>query len=305
MSKRIITGIDIRCDSILAVTVARKYDTYQLQMIQDIPTNRDIVSENIPLHHQLLVNILAELKKKRLRKGREITLCVPESAVICKTVDVPSYIRGRKEEGPAVLRAFAKSAPLPIEELAIDYEQVGSRFQVFATRKAEVLSRKQLVKNAGLKLGLIESEKNAFHHAHLWVDVCMETQQSLLIDWGKENVRFGFSDGDHYVYRCSSFADSSTTNLSQMAALFYQECQRFLSLNPSIKPQATLIYSSVELPQEIEACAKQLLDIKIYRLESLFNHHAVLIEQNVNEPFLALGSALSGFHAIEEHRYVA
>lgn len=310
MSKRIITGIDIRCNSILAITVAKKHDIYQIQMIQDILLKDNIEVKNIDCHHQVIVAALRPIKQKLPRFSSHIALSLAESEVITKEIVLSATERGSYVEA-ALYQKFAKVVPLPIEELVVDYISNENVYQVFATRKESVIVRQNIAQTAGLKLGLVDLEKQAYLQclAYLQQSYLQKTQNcgdAILVDIGTRYLRFGaFINGEQH-FRTIDITSERASDESSLANLVITEWQRFLPINLNYVPNVILIhlapvYESVLFQLISEAIHEPCLRVDLSLEFSLKDG----LSFAVDEPFIALGNALRAFESLGSQKYAA
>ncbi len=302
MSKRIITGIDIRCNSILAITVAKKYDIYQIQMIQDISLKNNIEVKNIDCHQQVIVDALKQIKQNLPRFCSHIVLSLAESEVISKeialsTTEPSSYIES------AIYQKFAKLVPLPMEELVVDYTSNSNAYQVFATRKEGVFVRQKVVQKAGLKLGLIELQKQAYLQSLSYLQATLSCGEAILVDIGSRYLRFGaFIKGEQH-FRTLDITSESVNDESSLAHFVMNEWQRFLPLNVDYSPDAILIHLAPDYATELFQLIAQSIPVPCLQIEALSPED----DSNsvADEPFIALGSALRAFESIGSQKYAA
>lgn len=308
MSKRIITGIDIRCNSILAITVAKKNDIYQIQMIQNILLKDNIEVKNIDCHQQVIVDALKQIKQNLPKFSSHIALSLAESEVIAKEIVLSATEHGSYIEA-ALYQKFAKVVPLPIEELVVDYISNENVYQVFATRKESVVARQHIAQASGLKLGLVDLEKQAYLQCLVYLQESY-LQKSygnvILVDIGTCYLRFGaLIKGEPYFRTLDIFPESARDE-SSLADFVMNEWQRFLPLNLDYVPDVIFIYQA----PAYEAALFQLLSDAICEpcLRVDLSQAFTLMEGlyfTVDEPFIALGNALRAFEALGNQKYAA
>lgn len=166
MGKPFVTGIDIGHRSLKAVILKPYGEHYALLGYKEIVVDEGIFSDNHTLNHQEIVNCLKELKKELPLFRYQVSLAVPDSAVISKMLSIDAELDGREREF-AIIQAFAHQSPFPVDELSIDYVKLADEnnrsnhsYQVYATKKEVVESRVRVAQEVGLKPVLVDV------HAH-------------------------------------------------------------------------------------------------------------------------------------------
>ncbi|ELP5729181.1 type IV pilus assembly protein PilM [Vibrio vulnificus] len=170
MGKPFVTGIDIGHRSLKAVILKPYGEGYALLGYKEIIINEGIFSDNHTLNHQEIVNSLKELKKELPLFRYQVSLAVPDSAVISKILSIDSELDDREREF-AIIQAFAHQSPFPVDELFIDYVKLAdesaknhSSYQVYATKKEVVESRMRVAQEVGFKPILVDVHAHSLCH---------------------------------------------------------------------------------------------------------------------------------------------
>ncbi|MCE0493961.1 type IV pilus biogenesis protein PilM [Vibrio salinus] len=306
MGKRIITGIDIRCNSILAITVAKKYDIYQIQMIQDISLKDNIEVRNINSYHQIIVSVLKKIKQKLPKSSSHTVFSLPDSEVIVKEIELPATDALFRPE--LLLQQFARDIPVPVDELVVDYICEQNRYHVFATRKEGVLIRKNIARNAGLTLGLIDFEKQAFLQSLCYLKEVFPEKTSILIDIGTHYLRIGaLLNKNQSLFRAIEIPAGSLRSQTMIPEFVAEEWKRAASFYSSeFLSESVFVCLSPDYPSEIFTILAEKMPCHCVRVESLQHFPSVPgLDLMINEPFIAIGNALRGFHSIEKNKYAA
>jgi len=306
MSKRIITGIDIRSNSVLAITLAKKYDTYQLQMIQEIPYNRLIVTENRNKHHQIIVNILKKIKCGLPLLSSNISLSLPESAVISKKIELPMVVDATDQQG-MVYQAFAKVSPLPVNELCLDFLSENGVYHVFAAKKDDVNRYLLLAEQSGLTLGLIDTEKQAYLQCLCFFEkrLARRTSESILIDIEYDQIRYGAMFEHQSLYRTVDIPESHHEEFVALENLVDIELQRILSFYSDVSITLLFVVLAPHYSESFFSAITKKLPFHCQLIQpfSFFKQNGCDVS-HVNDPLIALGNVLRAYQAMEKNKYV-
>ncbi|MER2498501.1 type IV pilus assembly protein PilM [Vibrio neptunius] len=147
MVKSLITGIDISHQSIRAVVLKPRKDTFTLVSYHQMPVEVDIFTDNHRLNYQKIVKKLKELRKALPLFSRKVCLSVPDNSVISKQLQIDSDLSD-EECQYVIAQIFARQTPVAVEKLYIDFvalageqTQVKANYHVYAVRKECVDAR--------------------------------------------------------------------------------------------------------------------------------------------------------------------
>lgn len=236
MSKSLVTGVDIGHYSIKAVVLKLNGKTYSLVSCKEIIVTDDIFADNYLLDYQKTVKKLKELKKSLPLFNRQVSLAIPDSAVISKVLHINSEL-DVNEQSFAIYQAFSQQSPLLIDELNMDFIPLpdsplrdGSRaYQVYATRKEVVESRVEIAKKVGLIPVLVDMQMHSL--VRVWQQVSQVQQRAkwMLVDIGYSQTtlcvdfinRPPFYQeiplGTRWFHRFSATSDDAGTTLTNTA----------------------------------------------------------------------------------------
>ncbi|KJY82644.1 pilus assembly protein PilM [Vibrio galatheae] len=188
MGKSLVTGIEIGHHSIKAVVLKPNKRTLALVDHQELPLEAGIFSDNHMSNYQKIVKKLKELRKCLPRFSRKVALSIPDNSVISKVLQIDSKLDSQEVEY-AISHAFSRQSPFPIEELNLDYVELGldnagetRDFQVYATKKATVAEQVAMFKCAGLEPIVVDMRSHGL--VNLWQRSAsvLGTSKWLMID---------------------------------------------------------------------------------------------------------------------------
>jgi type IV pilus assembly protein PilM len=187
MGKSLITGVDIHPNGVVAVTLQLDKRGYSLIGYQAWMTPADIVTDFHANKHQELVKRLKKLKRTLSLFHRKIAMVLDDSAVFSKSIELETTL-SPYELTTRLHQDFAPHSPLPIDELYLDYveprrsgDERGGVYQVYAAKKRMVDQRTQLAAESGLRLAIIDIERQALIHLLLHSQQYMQGKHGFLI----------------------------------------------------------------------------------------------------------------------------
>ncbi|MGO1296056.1 MAG: type IV pilus biogenesis protein PilM [Vibrio sp.] len=159
-----VTGVDFGHHSIKAVTLTPSHEhTYDVMACSELLVSDAIFADNDMLDYQKIVKKLKELKKTFPRFSRNVAVTLADSSIITKELQLDSYENPDK----ILLTMMSEQCGIDAKELAIDYfalpfdstiTNITPTYRVFAARKALIANRVGVLKAAGLRPYLINSQ---------------------------------------------------------------------------------------------------------------------------------------------------
>ncbi|MDG3084665.1 pilus assembly protein PilM [Vibrio hannami] len=159
-----VTGIDISPQSIKVVSVKSAASGYVITRARSFASGA--VNDDHSMDYHLLVKGLGELKKELPLFSRKVAISVPDSAVVCRSLQIDSGIQEVEREF-AIYEAFSSVSPVAHQQLRIDFvektqsvqeDKVG--YQVYAAKKEVVDERVNAVKRAKLTPVLVDTQSH-------------------------------------------------------------------------------------------------------------------------------------------------
>ncbi|MDF2155680.1 type IV pilus assembly protein PilM [Vibrio sp. CAU 1672] len=276
MDQSLVTGIDIGPRSLKAVILKPNHAGYALLGYKEIVFNRGIVAENDTIDHQEIVNTLTVLKKELPFFRRKVAVSLPDSAVISKALQLERR-HDEQDKEFALLQAFSHQSPFPVEDLCLDYVELGEGlgnecYQVVAARKELVENRVSVLELAGLKPVLVDVNSQALGQ------IC-------------QLAACHYPDQAHFCLLDIGVLTSSVTVFSPEAALFHKV---FVCGTGASVPQDMRDPLAAPSPSQTEALTRQIVEHLKRQLQlytSVQGHQDIsgvwLSGEGANTPLLA------------------
>ncbi|MGL6260750.1 pilus assembly protein PilM [Vibrio sp. WXL210] len=184
-----LTGIDFGRYSIKAVVVKPAKQHCTILACHELTVEEALFCANHELKYQDSVNKLKQLNKKLPGFRRYAAIPLPSHAVICKPVslDIATDSAGREA---LIADQFAAQSPCHISELYLDYVaqpsglEVKESYQVYATKRHLVDNRTEIVKAAGLRPLVVDTQAHALLQIWHLAAAMHRNKHWLLVDIG-------------------------------------------------------------------------------------------------------------------------
>lgn len=184
-----LTGIDFGRYSIKAVVVKPAKHHCTILACHELTVEEALFCANHELKYQDSVNKLKQLNKKLPGFRRYAAIPLPSHAVICKPVslDIATDSAGREA---LIADQFAAQSPCHISELYLDYVaqpsglEVKESYQVYATKRHLVDNRTEIVKAAGLRPLVVDTQAHALLQIWSLAAAMHSNKRWLLVDIG-------------------------------------------------------------------------------------------------------------------------
>ena len=255
--------VDIGSHSIKAVALQQKKDQFELAAYAEVELTKSVINEQHNVNATALLSAIRQLKKQLPWQAKNVTLALPDSAVISKVVQLDTSLNEDEAEF-AIVQALGAASPFPVEELWFDYfPMVSERFsetattapyQVFASRKETIDSRVTVLKKVGFKPMVVELQTNAL----LWLteylaEIGSQYMQWGLVDIGKCHTEFCMKPEGSNVYHreirfgTSQFEDSpyqqgidEDNTVERFTEQFAEQLKRQIQLYNSTHPRCSI-----------------------------------------------------------------
>ncbi len=233
MNRIILTGLNFSEYALSAVTIEYHRNRLTILAIQQFKFSIDIFADNDTLNHHEIVNKLLEVKNSQPLFRHRVALAIPEAAVMTKTIPTDKRLPF-EQQCLTALHQFASGAPLPVQQLALDYQPCEQGIMVYAAKKEAIEKRCQWVKQAGMRTALVDSEKQAFLRLLLAAQSGLSSPERILLELTSSAMTLGFMTISEQFYRHLPFNQEDVVNGEISAVITRRltaELERIRTLN--------------------------------------------------------------------------
>ncbi len=204
-----VLGLDISSTSVKLLELSKQGDGYRVEAfgVKPIPANA-VVEKNIA-EPEAVSNVLRAVVSQSKSKVKDAAIAVAGSAVITKTIEMPSNLSDDELEAQINLEAD-QHIPYPREDVAIDFEVVegsetGETVQVLlaACRRENVEVREGVIDDAELTAEAVDVEAYAMERAFSLLAPQlgdMAQQTAAIIDIGATMTTLTVLDAGKIIY---------------------------------------------------------------------------------------------------------
>ncbi len=161
MAGIIVTGLDFRVRALNAAIVALIHNKPKILAFEHFEFSADIFTDNGVDNYQDIVRKLIKVKYRQPLFHHRAAIAIPENAVMSRIFQTDKRLPEEQRRLSAT-HQFATSSPLPIDELVLDFVETGQGMLVCAAKRKSLEQRCRPVRQAGMHLSLVDSEKQAF-----------------------------------------------------------------------------------------------------------------------------------------------
>lgn len=233
MSNKIVTGVDVDQRGIRTVTLQLTKHSYRLLKVKVLTSDRDILAENHAIKHQATVNNFIKLRKSLPFWHKTIAMVLPETAVMGRLILFDELDSNLSVE-LGLRQILVNEFPISMDALYVDYAKGQNGYFVHAVKRDVIESRLAVTKQAGLKLTLVDTEKQALGHYLSYAMQLYGRKAWMLIDISLTDIRLVFCLNEQWFFRHFVCAEEmpETAVLEQYIV---DEIQRFESFHYQVE----------------------------------------------------------------------
>jgi type IV pilus assembly protein PilM len=273
MNRIIVTGLNFTEHALCAVMIEYHRNRLTILAIQQFKFAIDIFADNDALNHQEIVNKLLKVKNSQPLFRHRVAVAIPEAAVMTKTIPTDKRLPF-EQQCLTALHQFASGAPLPVQQLALDYQPCEQGVMVYAAKKEAIEKRCQWVKKAGMRTVLVDSEKQAFLRLLLAAQSVLSSPVRILLELTSSAMTLGFITDSEQFYRHLPFSQEEVDNSEILAVItrrLTSELERIRALNSFTDCAGIWLINHLEHDDLITRIADVTgLDVQNYPFSAVF-----------------------------------
>lgn len=206
-----LLGVDISTASVKVLELSRERGAYRVESLATAPLTSGAVVDKTVASVELIGEALKSVLKLSGTRLRTAAVAVPYSAVITKTITMPSSLSDDELELQVELEAD-RYVPYPLDEVSLDFEVQGPNRKspelmdvlLVASRKENIEDRVAALELAGLKAGVIDMESYAIENVFNLILDCPSDPDSgrtvAVADVGASMMTLSVISGGRSIY---------------------------------------------------------------------------------------------------------
>lgn len=300
MANTIVTGIDIGAKYITAAIVEMVKQKPKILGIEHFTFDQDIFADNAAIVYQDCVKKLSKVKNMQPIFQHRVALAIPDVMVMNKVVTTDKRLP-LEQQKLAAMHSFSLSFPLESDDLCFDYVQHPETIEIHAARKSVVEQRASLIKRAGMRPILIDTERQAFLQLLQITKSKCPQLRPFLVELKDRSLTVGALAEDTFFYRHIPL-NTTTACSSEISRQLEQELEQLRSEKESSNINAIWFVGQKEHHDLIANISnKSFSYIGDYPLADYFDVKRSLVVKNSNLAIKACGIALRGITATEQY----